>query len=388
MTINIHLLDTGRNTQRQAQFESHSQTYRLVVEECPVSQDQRQLYDATQVLEMLGTTGIGTYRVKQDSAFEVGSGSTWQPLTPPTEYGRWLCRSIAASTHPQKANTYIVEVQETNMGRMYVAEAPAEGDEESSGGYVGDLELSVNWTATGKQQQAWRGGDIEIATDEPGPMVSDFINQWCPKPWAFCTSAQDIKGSDIGFGMAQPIQLTTRQSQIQIEYIVRAPIHTFDGDFITPYVNSNNVSPYLALTSLEAMVGRRNWNPIGSYEPGYLLMSDVSVQPLHYEFKKVVLTLNYDEWKHAYQRPFVTKSGVVAGEFTCADIDEDIADGATEIINMGALYVGWLQPYLQAFTFGEDPDYLFNDGFMSEVFWKLMADPSTYANETAGECPE
>ena len=376
MTITATLLNDGRDHTRGAQFENHSQSYVLCVEECTTGQPE--LYDATQVLELLATTGISTYRVKQDAALEVGSGATWEPLTPATEYGRWLCRNISCTPNPNKKNSWVVRILETNMGRMYVAETTT---------YEGDADVSVNWTATGKKQQAWRS-QPELPEEVRGAVNPDnpYEYFWCKNVWDFCTSAQDIGGEPCAFGMAQPIQLTTRQSSIQIEYVVRAPIKEFDGTDITPYVNSAGVSPYLGLQALEAMVGKRSWQDIGSYEAGYLLMENVSVQPLHYEFKRVTISMTYDEWKHAFQRPFTTKSGVVAGEITCADGGEDVADGAIEIVNLGAMFVGWLQPYSNSFSFGETPDYLFNDGTMSEVFWKLGADPSTYVNEAPGSC--
>ena len=382
MTITCTLLNDGRDHTRGGQFENHSQSYVLNVWE--ITNGQPELYDATQVLKVLATTGIGTYRVKQNSPLEVGSGVTWEPLTPATEYGRWLCRNISCTPDPNNKNSWVVRILETNMGRMFAGTATGE----DPATLAGVLDLSVNWTATGKKQQAWRS-QPELPEEVRGGVNPDnpYDANWCENVWAFCTSQDDIGGDEVSYGMAQPIQLTTRQSSIQIEYIVRAPIKNFEGDDITPYANTAGVSPYLALQTLEAMVGKRSWQDIGSYEAGYLLLDNVAVQPLHYEFKRVTISLTYDEWKHAFQRPWVTASGVVAGNFTCSS-DEEIADGAQEIVNLSARYVGWLQPYTSAFTFGETPDYLFNDGTMSEVFWKLGGDPSTYANEGGGECED
>ena len=384
MTITATLLNEGRDLIRGAQFESHTQTSILHVEECATGQPE--LFSASAVLAKLASTGISTYRVKVDSSFEVGSGTSWEPLTPATEFGRWLCRNISCTPNPNKKNSWVVRITETNMGRVYTSGAADDSDD--PGSFSGDQDVTVNWTATGKKQQAWRS-QPELPEEVRGGVNPDNVYEanWC-NVWDFCTSVDDLGGDDVAFGMAQPIQLTTRQSSIQVEWIVRAPIKDFDGADMTPYVNSNDVSPYLALQTLEAMVGKRSWQDIGSYEAGYLLMDNISVQPLHYEFKRVIMTLTYDEWKHAFQRPWTTTSGVVAGSIGCSGNDEEIADGATEIINIGALYVGWLQPYMRAFSFGDEPDMLFNDGTMSEIFWKLGGNPSTYDNDGGGECED
>lgn len=402
MTINIYQLKDSRKLRMGSQFEPHTIDYRFVVEECDDGSEgfEYTLTNPQAVLKAFGAfNGLGGLRFQVGKSLDKLTDSTWNPVEPYTEYGMWLVRSAEAAPHNDKAHTYTVTISLTNMGRLFDADQNA---------YVGDIQCSVNTSSNFKLKQAWRanvspskdnaGNDIDrdllgadLNTADVGT-ASGLVTQWavCPDEWLFCHTGQDIGGNDISYGMAQPVKVATRNTQISFEFVVRGQIEAYgassgdDATFLTPDVNAYNASPYLNLQLLESYIGRRNADAIGQYEKGYLLCTAVDVQPLHYEFKRVVMTFVYDEWAHAEQRPWSVKDGPIIAEKQCDSVD--IPDGEKEIINLTANSVGWLQPYLTAFSFGNTPQAIFPDDVWEDFFWKMGADPASYALSVGGNC--
>ena len=90
---------------------------------------------------------------------------------------------------------------------------------------------------------------------------------------------------------------------------------------------------------------------------------------MHHEFKRVTLTLLYDKWKHANQRPWVNSAGVVSAKDSCAGITGD-GDGI-DLINLTAYAVGWLQPWQSLGSLGSDPKSLFPTNVWDDAWIKL-----------------
>ena len=390
MTIRVWKDNNASQMQYNAKFESHMSNTVLVVEECPPLVEgvpNPQLPEIKQVMDMLTSdTGIGGsgqiyYRAKVGYALERKITSSFEIATPATEYGRWIVRNIVIVPDPAKAYMYRITITETNMGRHYYNGDPND--------VRGDIDFSLNTTATGKRQRAWRMGNLTYGIDARGPSIyndgtDDLILEWCEEDWKFCDSSQDIGGGRVDLNGGVPLDVITRQQQITFEYVVRTQVKEWNDTFVTPYVNSSGNSPYLMIGDFESFIGRRNWDNLGVYEYGYLMITDVAVQPLHHEFKRVVVTMVYDEWKHAYQRPWTTTSGTVNSINTCDGAT--IPDGELMLVNMSANIVVWTQPFLEAFSFGATPAKFFNNDMWEELYWSLGANPSTYTVAPAGSC--
>jgi len=390
MTVEVHLLKSSGNITLGARFEPHSTQWNFIVTECPAVvegvEQAPTLNNTAELLEAFSdTNGLDGWRFKAGYALEYydSSTSTWNLMSRVTSYGRWLVRGIQASPHPTQKYAWNVTVTETNMGKV------ASDDSGETTVYRGDTDVSVNVVSTGKNKKAWRTKGT-LPTEARGPVIyasggQNYILEWCPAPWSFCNSGDDIGGDSIDINNGQPIDLQIRQEQITIEYVVRAPIYTWDDTKVSPYLNSAGAYPYARLEDLRAFIGRRNWDNFALYDAGFLRITDVAVQPLHHEFKRVVITMLYDEWMHADQRPFVTKSGILSAENSCEG--ETVPDGETEFVNLVANYVGWIQPFLEGFSFGTTPQEFFNTDDWETIWDLLNSSSSTYAINAAGTCP-
>jgi hypothetical protein len=84
-------------------------------------------------------------------------------------------------------------------------------------------------------------------------------------------------------------------------------------------------------------VGCRNSEVFLGFPIGSLMVEAVSVQPLdEYDYRRVSVTLVYDEWHHAFQSP-LTIEGI------CPGWEDEVGTGQNH-----ALTVLWHQPYLKA----------------------------------------
>ena len=373
MTTEWNYLKESKQMRQGSQFEPHTITHRMKVIDCGTP-ETAELLTPQDVLDKLsqGGAAAGGYKAMVGSPFEYFDGSY---VDASTEYGAWITRSIDVTPLPNQRYSWDVTITQTNMGRLVTSSAT----EDDPASYIGDIDVAFNQTSLGKKQQAWRSIPA-VAEDTMGSSAGTYLMDFCPEPWKFCSSTDDdIGGVDIAINKAQPIQITTSSTQINIEWVVRGPITKADGTIVTPYVNADDVAPYLAIPTLESMIGSRNADTLGQFEPGYLLMESIGVQPMHYEFKRVSMVMSYDPWKHAMQRPWVTTSGPVIGVESCPSDGEEQPD----ILNLGALAVGWVQPYLGGFTFGSDPDALFNNGFFPELMAWMMG---SYEAGESGTC--
>ncbi len=295
--------------------------------------------------------------------FEEYNGSSWAPVTKGTEFGPMLVRDMTVEEHPNKPNAWKITLSESSMGNLL----------DSDGGAQGATALSVNVSARTRNMKAWRMGIEAIPVDQELGANPNFFD---PQPWQLCDSnTDDMGGASIDYN-GTPKDVKVEQNVITIEYIARSPYYQWDGT----YKQDDEVAYYQNARALGNAVGDRNREDLFGYTVGYLMVTDVAIQPLHYEFKRIILTLVADVYKHADQQPWLTDEGIVATEEGCAAGDE--------LANMQATAVWWSQPHLRNFTFGENPEGYFPAGGWQALWWKMGVDPSTYvAAGTEEETP-
>lgn len=123
-----------------------------------------------------------------------------------------------------------------------------------------------------------------------------------------------------------------------------------DISFVVPFLNyawttspSNNrddVSdggPFGLPGLTEYWVGTRNSEAFLGFPIGSLMVEAISIQPLdEYDYRRITITVIYDEWHHAFQSP-LTIEGI------CPGWEDEVGTGQNH-----ALTVLWHQPYLKA----------------------------------------
>ena len=174
---------------------------------------------------------------------------------------------------------------------------------------------------------------------------------------------------DINGGNATEFNLNSEQTTI--EWVVRADWEDWDA-----WQEDAN---YAWAKNLQFLVNARNVDNLFGYEGGYLLLSDVNISPLSHEFKKVSITLLYDAWRHANQRPWVTSGGIVRGEDSCEGVT--VPESFTALPNLSATLVWWAQPYLLGFSL-QTPTMPI--GVWEAAWRELKSDIGTYAPVTSG----
>ena len=347
MTTTVHHLRGADDLAAGGSFEPTSSSSTLCIEQC----DTITLSNANAVHQQLAALGIDGYKAAVGKPFTINGTNA----SASTEFGPLLVRSLTVVEHPDKPNAWIVQIEETSMGSPIIL-----GDTPT-----GSPDLTVNQTSRTRNLPTWRAdyGNIVLGTDtivQPGG--SDFY--FDPAEWAMCDStADDVVGVPVDVG-GKPISYAVNQRHISIEYIARSPWKDWSGSW-------RGEAFYNEAVSLSTQINKRNAEPLFGFGVGELLLADVSIQPLHHEFKRVVLSFVWDYWKHADQRPWQTKSGIVATTDQCGDQTSDL-------VNMQAETVWWTQPYLGAFTMGANPANDFPAGVWGGIWDKLNADSSGY----------
>lgn len=365
MTIKIHLLRGSDDLATPGLFEPTTSSTTMIVEECLSEPFVPTLRDAEDVHQALAGNGLGGYRAAVGKRFQTNATGSYQDVSPETEYGPLLVRSLTVVEHADKRSTYIVTIEETSMGSpMVLSDTP-----------TGAPAVSVNQTTRARTTPTWRAdfNNIVLGTDtlvEPSTGVFFFD----PDEWAMCSSANDdAVGVPIDVG-GKPIPYAVNQRHISIEYIIRSPYLEWDGTWSSGF-------KYDEAVELSTQVNKRNAEALFGFNVGELLLADVAIQPLHHEFKRVVVSLVWDYWKHADQRPWTTKSGVVATTDQCE------ASQTSDLVNLQAETVWWVQPYLSAFTFGSQPGNDFPAGVWNGIWEKLGSASSNYSAASVGGSP-
>lgn len=288
--------------------------------------------------------------------FEEYNGSSYIPVTKGTEFGPMLVRSLTVEEHPNKANAWQITIQESSMGNLL----------DSNGSAQGSPAISVNVSSRTRNVDAWRVGPVDLPRD--GDQLNpDYDFYFDGSVYQACDSSQSIGGFGVDVN-GNPLKTSVEQNQITIEYIVRSPYKQWDGS----YKQDGEVAQYLNALALGNTVGARNAEQLWYFPMGTLRCTDVAIQPLHHEFKRVIWTLIADEWSHAEQRPWLGKQGVNKTiEAPC-----NVENGNSPIFLADAVF--WRQPYLEAFSMGENPEGYFPAGGWDAVWAKFGTDPSTY----------
>ena len=348
MSIETTILKASNNLQQGGMFESHTQTIELFIRDCQASPT---ITSAFLVQEFLADTdkGYGVLAVA-GTAFKTSDDSGWVNFLPNTEFGEWRVRSVVVAPDQDK-NAFRVTVTQTNMGMMYsTADTPA---------LLGSPSVSVNRVSRTRSINAWRsnpdmwpeqvGGYVDEGSDSNG---WGAIYSNCRYDWSLCNTTRDISGVAIDINGGNAVQANVGQEQITIEFLARSP-------YVDALDETRNDEQWTNLYWLQNLLNTRNAEEWFGFAPGYLLVVDIAIQPIHHEFKRVTLTLLYDKWKHASQRPWVTSAGVVAHKDNCDGIEVDEEDEGFPLFNLTASVVGWLQPFQQLGSLGTDPADLF-----------------------------
>ncbi len=355
--IECTILKSSDSATQSGMFENHNQTIELHVRDCG---DEPILTSAFLVEEFLAdiNKSYGVVAVT-GTAFKFRDGDTWALYTPNTEFGEWRVRSVQVRPDSDK-HTYRVSVTQTNMGMQY--------NTDGSGTLFGVPSVTVNKLTRTRSVNAWRVGG-EVGTETVGEAYDDgspdkgwgALYNNCPSDWVMCNTTDDMGGTPIDINGGNPTQYNVGQEQITLEWLVRSP-------YVDAFDETKNDAQWTNLYWLQNMVNTRNAEEWFGFAPGYLLVTDVAIQPIHHEFKRVTMTMIYDSWKHANQRPWVTSAGVVASENACSI---DPPDEGINLVNFVARTVGWLQPYQQLGSFGTDPGDLFPQYVWDDAWLKL-----------------
>ena len=359
--IDITLLRGQDDLADRGSFESTTSSSVLLITDCGTPDGAGgTTYDIADSADVHARLEAGTL-----DSFFAATGRTFRQgsnyVSPLTEHGPLVIRSLEVVEHPDKPHAWLARIEETGMGRLVKTGAVP----------LGGPDLTVNQTTRTRTIPVWRAdfGNLVFPDDsivQPG--ASGFY--FDPTEWDHCDLSEDeMLGVPVDVN-TKPINYAVNQRHVTFEYVVRSPWHDWDDAWMEFWS-----SPYHAALDLSNEVNKRNAEPLFGFGKGSLLLADVAIQPLHHEFKRVSLTFVWDYWKHAEQRPWTTKSGVVAGTDQC---ETSQPSNSLSLVNLQAAAVWWVQPYLGAFTFGNTPD----DSFPANVwegFWeKFNADPDGY----------
>ncbi len=356
MTAYLEHLRGGDDIIYTGLFEPTSSASVLILWECsdgteswePTYKTSKDVVDALASFDLRFRAAIGL-------PFEEYDGTSWNPVTAPTEFGPMLLRSMTVEEHPNKPDAWQITVQESSMGSL------VDGD----GGAQGAPAISVNVSARTRNVDAWRTGAMTMPTDTLDAGEQFYFDY---TEYQYCDSSQNIGGTELDVN-GVPVKTSVEQNIITVEWIVRSPYKLWDGS----YKQDGEVATYLNAMALGNTVGSRNAEALWYFPVGTLRCTDVAIQPLHHEFKRVVWTLVADEWHHADQRPWTGKQGVIRTiEAPC-----DVSEGDSPIFFADAVF--WRQPYMKAFTMGENPDGYFPAGGWDAAWWKFGVDPSNYS---------
>lgn len=336
-------------------FEPTTSASTLILWECLEEEgDTIQFETAKDVMDALANNDL-RFRAATGLPFQEYDGSAWEYVTAPTEFGPMLVRSMTVQEHNQKPNAWVIDIQESSMGSMTDADGSAQGSPA----------ISVNVSSRTRNVDAWRTGAMTMPADALDPDEEFYFDYTV---YQACDSSQNIGGTELDIN-GVPVKTNVEQNVITVEWIVRSPYRLWDGS----YKQDEECAVYLNALALGNAVGARNAEPLWYFPLGALRCTDVAIQPLHHEFKRVVWTLVADEWFHADQRPWTGKQGVIRTiEAPC-----DISENDSPIFFADAVF--WRQPYMQAFTMGENPDGYFPAGGWDAAWWKFGTDPANYS---------
>ena len=360
--MTAHLLRGGDDFTLGGAFEPVSSTSRLVVDLCGIT-----IYgdSAAEVLDSFTSpTGLEGYRGAIGYRFQKLTGTTWDNISGAEsewEFGAPSIRAINIVEHPQKADAWQIDINETTMGRRLSDSVP-----------VGNPNISANMVTRPRNVNAWRTEDPSNPLLYPTAAITGCTANlgWVGDDYMGCTLDEiDIKGHAVDF-WTKPTSVAIEQTYITIEQIVRFPHKDWDGFRLNSH-HSN------LLYAASLWVNRRNVEDIWDFYVGELKCADISFQPLHNEFRRCVMTFVRDEWEHMEQIPYAPDGKVIQDVKHCAD------DGDMAYVN--ADYVTWKQNYLQGFSVTSSPTDFFPYDLWA-ASWTQVAGATLPATFTPWSC--
>ena len=264
-------------------------------------------------------------------------------------HGKPLVRSIEVKENTNKKDCYSIEFVATNMGPLEQDDTPADDQ---------PCEVAVNMVSRPRQVNAYRTEDPNSRLVFPTYGVTGCSGDfgWEGSDYFGCTLADiDIKGQPIDFN-GQPARVAIEQTYITIDLIVRGPYQAWWGTYSPQEETFTDPNYVNILDAQETWVNRRNIDDgLFGYAQGELLCNDISIQPLHYEYKRVSFSFIRDEWFHMEQIPWMPGGTKIETIDYCGQDDD-------EMVYLNAQYVTWRQSYLMGFSVcggpnGTDADY-------------------------------
>lgn len=291
-------------------------------------------------------------------------------------FGAPLVRTIDVREMDNKKNSFVINFTATNMGACSV---------------VGDSTepmppMIVNMVSRPRNVNAWRTEDPTTPLVIPTYNVTGCSGEfgWEGTDFFGCTLASiDIGGHKCDI-WGKPVPVAIEQTYVTIEQIVKSPYTGWNLTTDLGIVSDDVVYPNI-LAAQELWVNRRNIDDnLFGYRQGQLLCNDISIQPLHYEYKRVVMSFIADEWDHMEQLPWAPDGEVIRTTGECDDPESEMA-------YLHADYVAWRQNYLMGFSVcggegGAWTDYFRSNNQFALVFAKTTGATAGYGSFTCEPC--
>ena len=367
---NIYELKGSDTFVRGGQFEPNQFGSSIIWDGCGATNDET-VGDWTnassgQIAYQLSTPqGLDNLRIREGLPPQKYNGSAWEDWTWGVGTGDWkhgrpLTRSIDIQCHPDKDNVFIINFTATNMGSI-------------DAGDFSTAEVSVNMVSRPRSVNAWRTEDPNSRLVFPTYGVTGCSGDfgWEGDQYFGCTLDDiDIGGQPVDF-QGNPTKVAIEQTYITIEQIVRTPYEDWDNSQVV----EDNVYANL-LDAQELWVNRRNIDDgLFGYQAGELLCADVTIQPLHNEYKRASMTFIRDEWFHMEQVPWSLGGNKImtTDDYCGKDADSD------DLIWLHADYVMWQQSYLMGFSVCGGENGTWDDYFHAPTNFELAWAKSTGA---------
>tara|TARA_R110002096_G_scaffold317933_4_gene512318 strand:+ start:2620 stop:3828 length:1209 start_codon:yes stop_codon:yes gene_type:complete len=275
-------------------------------------------------------------------------------------HGKPLVRSIEVKENTNKKDCYSIEFVATNMGPLEQDDTPADDQ---------PCEVAVNMVSRPRQVNAYRTEDPNSRLVFPTYGVTGCSGDfgWEGSDYFGCTLADiDIAGQPIDFN-GQPARVAIEQTYITIDLIVRGPYQSWFGTHSPQEETFTDPTYVNILDAQETWVNRRNIDDgLFGYAQGELLCNDISIQPLHYEYKRVSFSFIRDEWFHMEQIPWMPGGTKIETIDYCGQDDD-------EMVYLNAQYVTWRQSYLMGFSVCGGPNGTDGDYFRYPAFRRAWA---------------
>ena len=381
----VHLIKGQDSIQVGAAFEPNQFSGVILFDGCGITAgDSFQPITSGKILtHVQHKNGFNGYRLRVGYEPQIWNASTttWEEwdwgidldVSYVWRHGKPLVRTMEVKENTNKKDCFSIEFVATNMGPL------ERGDD-----IVTDTpcEVATNMVSRPRQVNAYRTEDPNSRLIFPTYGVTGCSGDfgWEGSDWFGCTLADiDIAGQPIDFN-GQPARVAIEQTYITIDMIVRGPYQSW-WDTYSPMQETFTDPTYTnILDAQETWVNRRNIDDgLFGYAQGELLCNDISMQPLHYEYKRVTFSFIRDEWFHMEQIPWMPGGTKIETVSYCEDDDD-------QMVYLNAEYVTWRQSYLMGFSVCGGPDGSPADYFRFPAFRRAWAQIAGNTGDQAFVC--